>query len=150
MVVASKAASTLQGAQGSLDDDLGSLATPMVMVMAAAARREVGATDTGDANTATGQTTAQPYAATLAAAAPTNQAPVITAATANAPGFFFGWVGGKVTATDAEKDWLTYAATTTTKGTNIFGMAPMIGARLAADIELEAIARWTSTKLVVQ
>ncbi len=139
MVVASKAASTLQGAQGSLDDDLGSLATPMVMVMAAAARREVGATDTGDANTATGQTTAQPYAATLAAAAPTNQAPVITAATANAPGFFFGWVGGKVTATDAEKDWLTYAATTTTKGTvsvnaftGDFTYAPTAAARHAA------------------
>ncbi len=35
-------------------------------------------------------------------------------------------------------------------GTNIFGKAPMIGERWAADIELEAIARWTSTKLVVQ
>ena len=35
-------------------------------------------------------------------------------------------------------------------GTNIFGNAPMIGVLRAAEIELEAIARWTSTKLVVQ
>lgn len=40
--------------------------------------------------------------------------------------------------------------TTTTKGMNIFGMAPMIGARRAADIESEAMARCTSTKFVVQ
>ena len=35
-------------------------------------------------------------------------------------------------------------------GTNIFGNAPMIGVRRAAEIESEAIARCTSTKLVVQ
>ena len=35
-------------------------------------------------------------------------------------------------------------------GMNIFGNEPMIGERRAADIELEAIARCTSTKLVVQ
>src|SRR6478609_8183053 len=35
-------------------------------------------------------------------------------------------------------------------GTNIFGKAPMIGVLRADEIELEAIARWTSTKLVVQ
>ena len=38
----------------------------------------------------------------------------------------------------------------TMNGMNIFGNAPMIGARCAADIELEAIARCTSTKFVVQ
>ena len=37
-----------------------------------------------------------------------------------------------------------------TNGMNIFGNVAMIGERRAADIELEAIARWTSTKLVVQ
>ena len=35
-------------------------------------------------------------------------------------------------------------------GMNIFGKEPMIGARWAADIELDAIARCTSTKFVVQ
>ena len=35
-------------------------------------------------------------------------------------------------------------------GTNIFGKAPMIGVLRADEIELEAIARWTSTKFVVQ
>ena len=69
----------------------------------------------GLADTGTGQTTAQPYAS--AAAVVANHAPVIAAATANTPGFFFGWVSGKVTATDADKDALTYAATTTAKGT---------------------------------
>ena len=38
----------------------------------------------------------------------------------------------------------------TMNGTNIFGNEPMIGERWAAEIELEAIARCTSTKLVVQ
>ena len=36
------------------------------------------------------------------------------------------------------------------KGMNIFGKAPMIGVLRAAEIDLEAIARWTSTKFVVQ
>ena len=40
--------------------------------------------------------------------------------------------------------------TTTTNGMNIFGNDAMIGARRAAEIESEAIARCTSTKLVVQ
>ena len=35
-------------------------------------------------------------------------------------------------------------------GTNIFGKEPMIGVLRAEEIESEAIARWTSTKLVVQ
>ena len=35
-------------------------------------------------------------------------------------------------------------------GTNIFGNAPMTGVLRADEIESEAIARWTSTKLVVQ
>ena len=35
-------------------------------------------------------------------------------------------------------------------GMNIFGNVPMIGARLAEFMSLEAIARCTSTKLVVQ
>ena len=35
-------------------------------------------------------------------------------------------------------------------GTNIFGKAPMIGVLRADEIESDAIARWTSTKLVVQ
>ena len=35
-------------------------------------------------------------------------------------------------------------------GTNILGNEPMIGVRRAAEIESVAIARWTSTKLVVQ
>ena len=38
----------------------------------------------------------------------------------------------------------------TRNGTNIFGNEPMIGARWAAEIELDAIARCTSTKFVVQ
>ena len=38
----------------------------------------------------------------------------------------------------------------TMKGMNIFGNEPMIGARWAALIDFEAIARWTSTKFVVQ
>ncbi len=38
----------------------------------------------------------------------------------------------------------------TMNGTNIFGKEPMIGARCAAEIELLAIARCTSTKFVVQ
>ena len=38
----------------------------------------------------------------------------------------------------------------TMNGMNIFGKEPMIGERCAADIELDAIARCTSTKLVVQ
>ena len=38
----------------------------------------------------------------------------------------------------------------TMNGTNIFGNEPMIGARCAAEIEFEAIARCTSTKFVVQ
>ena len=38
----------------------------------------------------------------------------------------------------------------TRNGMNIFGKAPMIGERWAAEIELEAIARCTSTKFVVQ
>ena len=36
------------------------------------------------------------------------------------------------------------------KGTNIFGKAPMIGVLRAEAMESEAIARWTSTKFVVQ
>ncbi len=40
--------------------------------------------------------------------------------------------------------------TITMNGTNILGKAPMIGVRRAADTELEAIARCTSTKFVVQ
>ncbi|SHV76655.1 Uncharacterised protein [Mycobacteroides abscessus subsp. abscessus] len=36
------------------------------------------------------------------------------------------------------------------KGMNIFGKAPMIGVRRAADNDSEASARCTSTKLVVQ
>src|ERR1700736_2413961 len=39
---------------------------------------------------------------------------------------------------------------TTTNGMSIFGNDPMIGARRAADIECDAIARCTSTKFVVQ
>ena len=39
---------------------------------------------------------------------------------------------------------------TTMNGTNIFGKEPMIGVLRAADIDLVAIARCTSTKLVVQ
>jgi hypothetical protein len=39
---------------------------------------------------------------------------------------------------------------TTMKGTNILGNAPMMGALRAEFMLLEAIARWTSTKLVVQ
>ena len=35
-------------------------------------------------------------------------------------------------------------------GMNIFGNDPMIGARLAEFMSLEAMARCTSTKLVVQ
>ena len=35
-------------------------------------------------------------------------------------------------------------------GMNIFGKAPMIGVLRAEEIESDAIARWTSTKLVVQ
>ena len=38
----------------------------------------------------------------------------------------------------------------TMNGMNIFGKEPMIGERCAAEIELDAIARCTSTKLVVQ
>ena len=37
-----------------------------------------------------------------------------------------------------------------TNGMNIFGNEPMIGERRAAEMESEAIARCTSTKLVVQ
>ena len=40
--------------------------------------------------------------------------------------------------------------TITMNGMNIFGKAPMIGVLRAAEIESEAIARWTSTKFVVQ
>ena len=40
--------------------------------------------------------------------------------------------------------------TITMNGTNILGKAPMIGVLRAEEIESEAIARWTSTKLVVQ
>lgn len=119
VVVASKGSSSSQGVQGSLDDDLGSLAAPMVLALAAGARRELGTTETASVDTTSGQTTSQPYAAALTAA-PTNQAPVITSATANAPGFFFGWVSGKFTATDADKDPLKYAVTTTAKGTVSF------------------------------
>ena len=38
----------------------------------------------------------------------------------------------------------------TMNGTNILGKAPMIGVLRADEIEFEAIARWTSTKFVVQ
>lgn len=38
----------------------------------------------------------------------------------------------------------------TMNGTSIFGNAPMIGVRRAADMLFDAIARWTSTKFVVQ
>ena len=38
----------------------------------------------------------------------------------------------------------------TMNGTNIFGKEPMIGVLRAAEIESDAIARWTSTKFVVQ
>ena len=40
--------------------------------------------------------------------------------------------------------------TTTTNGINSFGNDAMIGARRAADIEFDAMARCTSTKFVVQ
>ena len=40
--------------------------------------------------------------------------------------------------------------TMTTNGMNIFGKAAMIGERRAEEIEFDAIARCTSTKLVVQ
>ena len=50
-------------------------------------------------------------------------------------------------ATDTEA---TMPGITTRKGTNILGKAPMIGVLRAAEIESEAMARWTSTKLVVQ
>ena len=35
-------------------------------------------------------------------------------------------------------------------GMNIFGKDPMMGARCPEFMSLEAIARWTSTKFVVQ
>ena len=38
----------------------------------------------------------------------------------------------------------------TMKGTNILGKDPMMGVLRAAEIELDAMARWTSTKFVVQ
>ena len=38
----------------------------------------------------------------------------------------------------------------TMNGMNIFGKAPMIGARRADESESDAMARCTSTKLVVQ
>ena len=38
----------------------------------------------------------------------------------------------------------------TRKGTIIFAKVPMIGAERAAEIESAAMARWTSTKFVVQ
>ncbi len=146
VVIAATVAPKTVGPQSLLGEDLGSVASPMLLVMAAAARREVGATETVDTDTADGQTTSQPYAAGLTTAAP-NQAPVITSTKANDPGFFFGWVGGKVTATDADKDWLTYAATTTTKGTvsvnaftGDFTYAPTAAARhvAAADTATDA------------
>ena len=40
--------------------------------------------------------------------------------------------------------------TITMNGMNILGKAPMIGVLRAEEIEFDAIARWTSTKLVVQ
>ena len=39
---------------------------------------------------------------------------------------------------------------TTMNGTNILGNDPMIGVARAADIDFVAMARWTSTKFVVQ
>ena len=44
----------------------------------------------------------------------------------------------------------TMPGTIVMKGTNILGNEPMIGVLRAAEIELLAIARWTSTKFVVQ
>ncbi len=44
----------------------------------------------------------------------------------------------------------TMPGTITMNGMNILGKAPMIGVLRAAEIESDAIARCTSTKLVVQ
>ena len=44
----------------------------------------------------------------------------------------------------------TMPGSTTRNGINIFGNAPRMGVFRAAEIESDAIARWTSTKLVVQ
>ncbi len=114
--------------------------SPATWVMAAAARRQLGDTENEVAATSSGQTTGQLLAASNAAVAPVNSAPVITATTVGDPNpSFFGWVSGKVTATDTDKDQLTYTATGATKGwvsidtnTGAFTYGPTATARHAA------------------
>ena len=117
----------LRGCRGLLDRNFGgSVASPMVWMVAAAARRELGDADADVVDTATGgQTTGETFAATTAAAEVGNQPPVIISATAGAPSTSTGVATGTVTATDANNDILKYTATAT-KGT--VSISPTAGA----------------------
>jgi len=114
--------------------------SPATWVMAAAARRQLGDTATEVAESGSGQTTGQLLIASNIAAAQINSAPVITGTTVGDPNpSFFGWVSGKVNATDPDKDQLTYTASGTTKGwvgidtnTGSFTYGPNATARHAA------------------
>ena len=80
------------------------VASPLSWVVAAAARRELGAVSTA-AVSAAGTTTS------------TNHNPVIKTVTVGKPDASTGQVAGTVTATDADADALTYSASGSTKGT---------------------------------
>ena len=67
----------------------------------------------------------------------------MTPARVSAPDAFRFLIGSAITAA-------TMPGMITMNGTNIFGNAPMIGALRAEASESDAIARWTSTKFVVQ
>ncbi len=111
---------------------------PVSWAVLAVARREfgpIGASAAPAATVSTGHVSTR-QAVPLAAA--TNQPPVITSVAVGAPSATTGAVSGTVTAVDADKDPLTYRATTSTKGTititsgGVFTYTPTPTARHAA------------------
>jgi VCBS repeat-containing protein len=94
--------------------------TPAVWVLAAVTRRELAGHGTGEAAPLTGSpaaTTGLTSERQTSAAAGANRAPVITKVTVQKPDSVTGAVNGKVSATDADKDIVTYgAAASSAKG----------------------------------
>jgi len=112
--------------------------SPVSWTVLAAARREFGAVRTAAAPAATVWTGQVSTRQAVPLAAATNQPPVITSVAVGLPSASTGAVSGTVTAADADKDPLTYRATTSTKGTiaitsgGVFTYTPTPTARHAA------------------
>ena len=112
--------------------------SPVSWTVLAAARRQFGTVRTAAAPAATVRTGQLSTRQAVPLAAAANQPPVINSVTVGVPSATTGAVIGTVTATDADKDPLTYRATTSTKGTvtitsgGVFTYTPTPTARHAA------------------